>query len=640
MTPERLWQIKPLLESALDLDSSLRHAYLDRACGGDEALRRDIEAVIAAQSSADRIFDRPAVETILEMLAASPASPPPANAFDPAAVETASEIADARNLAQTQSTREPFLLQPGVEIGGRYLIERELDRGGFGSVLLGRDSKMYDAQVVIKVLRDLGQDDQPSWREKKFRQEARALSRMSHPDIVRALDVGDLPDGRPYIVLEYVRGESLRAAITRHGMDLARAGKLLHQIADALSAAHEQGVIHRDLKPENIMLQTGGDEERIKLIDFGIASVREQSVSPVSEQTVAAGTINYMAPEQLIGKPKAASDIYALGVIAYEMVTGRRPFNPDSAFQLPDLQRAGVKVMPCDLRESLPPPAQDAILKALSYNPADRYATARKFSEAFDRALAEDSGIRPPATSRSRAPSSRQTARDHSRPRLMRFWLLIAALLIPLTISLFVWRQLSHQPPKVLPERQLIYWLSFRKNPEKHPHYPIERVIRTPIEQYDQVRLHVNGPPGSLYIINEGPMPDQEQSSYYFLFPYSMNKDFPAKLRPNQPFQIPLPTDDDDPENDWFSLNSQAGMEKYWLIWSEKPVRELEDVAEHVDHTGRSEISDPTYIRLVRQRLSEYSINKSESEEDDVNKQVILKARGDTLVGLIELKYR
>jgi serine/threonine protein kinase len=603
--------------------------------------------MIAAQHSADKIFDRPPTETILEMLAESPASQPPANALDPTAIQTASEVADAQRPGQTQfirAVREPFLLQPGVEIDGRYLIERELDRGGFGSVLLARDTKLYHAQVVIKVLRHFGQGEQSSWYEKKFRQEAKALSRMNHPGIVRAQDVGDLPDGRPYIVMEYVPGQPLRAAISQHGMDLERAGKLLHQIAAALSAAHEQGVIHRDLKPENVMLQSipqsGADEEHVKLIDFGIATIREHFASTSTEQTEAAGTRAYMAPEQLLGKPSRASDIYALGVIAYEMVTGRRPFNPDSAFQLLDLQRSGVKVMPCDLRESLPPLAQGAILKALSYDPANRYATAREFSEAFNRALAEDSGIRHAATaSRSRAPSGDKNARARQRSRSARFWLLIAALLIPLVIGFFVWRQLSHQPPEVLPERQLVYWLTFRRNPQVYPDSQIIRLTRSVIfDKGDLVRLHISSPQsGYLYVINEGPLPNQGQPSYVFLFPYSLVNGFSAELKPGAPLQIPLPTNDLD--QDWFEMDVKKGVEKVWLIWSESPVPQMEAVKHYANHTDQGTIGDPAHIKLVSLYLSEHSVNKPESEEDETNKQTILKVKGNALVGLVKLEH-
>src|SRR5262249_28534170 len=148
---------------------------------------------------------------------------------------------------------------------------------------------------------------------------------------------------------QYVSGVSLGSVIQSErpqGLELQRAANLLRQMGQALTAAHQQGVIHRDLKPENIMLQITGDEEHVRLIDFGIATVLDTAEAGLSKTTMVAGTRDYMAPEQLEGRPSHSSDIFALGVIAYEMITGRRPFNPENISQLLELQRGGVKILP------------------------------------------------------------------------------------------------------------------------------------------------------------------------------------------------------------------------------------------------------------------------------------------------------
>ena len=175
-------------------------------------------------------------------------------------------------------------------------------------------------------------------------------------------------------------------------MEIGRAVNLIRQIGPALSAAHEEGVIHRDLKPQNIMLQQRGHEEFVKLIDFGIATVKE---SPTESDTTTkiAGTASYMAPEQLQGRPSTSSDIFAFGVICYEMLTGTLPFRCESPYQMLDLQRAGVQVMPRDLRPELTVAAQDVILRALSFDESDRHASARDFAEGSRiLALARSSG--------------------------------------------------------------------------------------------------------------------------------------------------------------------------------------------------------------------------------------------------------
>ena len=179
--------------------------------------------------------------------------------------------------------------------------------------------------------------------------------------------------------MEYIDGGNLRSQIKPEGMNLERAGEIIKQVGRALSVAHEKGILHRDLKPENIMLQNlGHGEELVKIIDFGIAKIKDSAIAPTTTTTATAGTIAYMAPEQLSARPVSlAADIYSLGIIAYEMVTGRRPFNPESPFELLEMQRAGVRVQPIDLRPSLPTRAQHLIMKALSFDPDERQRSVR-----------------------------------------------------------------------------------------------------------------------------------------------------------------------------------------------------------------------------------------------------------------------
>lgn len=282
-------------------------------------------------------------------------------------------------------------LSAGVVLNNRYLIERELGRGGMGAVYLARDKQLISRPVVIKVLLEAAMRN--SWAVKKFRHEINALTRIDHPNIIGIFDAGEMADGNSYIVMQYVEGTNLRSAINSSGMDLNRVAGLFRQIGRALSTAHEKGVFHRDLKPENIMLQQLGDgDEQVKIIDFGIAKVKDSLVAPTTSSDLMVGTVLYMSPEQLEKKAvTAASDIYALGIIAYEMTTGRRPFNPESSFQLLEMQRAGVRVKPQDLRPSLPAAAEAAILKALSFSPLDRYRRAQDFGDDLWRALSERS---------------------------------------------------------------------------------------------------------------------------------------------------------------------------------------------------------------------------------------------------------
>ncbi len=288
---------------------------------------------------------------------------------------------------KTESQNEPFR---GLLLDGRYLIKQELGKGGFGAVYLATDEKMVSRPVVVKVLLD--EEIQNEWSVRKFKQEIEALARVDHPSIIGVLDAGELPGGKPYIVMQFVDGISLRSALRPEGIDLDRAANIIRQIGRALSAAHDKGILHRDLKPENIMLQSLGDgEEQVKVIDFGVAKVKNSLVSLSTGGDRAVGTIAYMSPEQLSAQPLTpASDVFSFGVMAYEMVTGRRPSNPESVFQLLEAHRAGVRVKPVDLRPSLPAAAERIILKALSFAPEDRYQKAREFGDQLAQALYED----------------------------------------------------------------------------------------------------------------------------------------------------------------------------------------------------------------------------------------------------------
>ena len=275
----------------------------------------------------------------------------------------------------------------GSMLDGRYLVKRKLGHGGFGAVYLASDEKMMSRLVVVKALLD----DRISseWSVRKFKQEMEALARVDHPSIIGIFDSGQLDNGKPFLVMQYVDGASLRALIKPEGMDLTRAANIIRQIGRALSAAHDRGILHRDLKPENIMVQTLSDgEEQVKVIDFGVAKIKDSVLgsSTIGEQTV--GTALYMSPEQLKAEPMTtASDVYCFAVMGYEMLTGRRPNNPDSAFQLLEMQRAGVRIKPRDLRPNLSPAAEVILLKALSFDPNERYEKAREFGDALSTAL-------------------------------------------------------------------------------------------------------------------------------------------------------------------------------------------------------------------------------------------------------------
>jgi serine/threonine protein kinase len=206
------------------------------------------------------------------------------------------------------------------------------------------------------------------------------------------LGAGTLSDGKPYLVMQYVSGPTLRSEITTSGMDLSRVASIVRQIGVALDDIHDKGILHRDLKPENIMLQRLNDgTELVKIVDFGIAKVNDSAIDSATSHRATLGTVLYSSPEQVRGdRLLVGSDIYSMAVIAYELLTGRRPFIASTASQLLELQRAGVRVLPVELRSDITHDVQSVILKALSFNSCDRYRRAGDFGHRLESALEKD----------------------------------------------------------------------------------------------------------------------------------------------------------------------------------------------------------------------------------------------------------
>ncbi|WP_054650261.1 Stk1 family PASTA domain-containing Ser/Thr kinase [Lactobacillus pantheris] len=261
------------------------------------------------------------------------------------------------------------MIEPGMTLDGRYKLFKTLGEGGMANVYLAHDL-ILDRDVAVKVLRlDLQSDPDAA---RRFRREAMATLELSHPNIVSIYDVGEF-EGQQYLVMEYVDGKNLKQYIVEHfPIPYAKVVAMMTQVLGAIETAHEHNIIHRDLKPQNIMVDRDGN---VKIADFGIAVALSETA--VTQTNSLLGSVHYMSPEQARGSlPTKQSDIYSLGVILYEMLTGSVPFEGDSAvtIALKHFQEDIPYVRDFDPR--IPQALENVVLKSTAKDPQQRYPSA------------------------------------------------------------------------------------------------------------------------------------------------------------------------------------------------------------------------------------------------------------------------
>ena len=301
--------------------------------------------------------------------------------------------------------------EPGSVIAGRYEVDRVLGRGGMAEVYLATD-RLLDRAVAVKVIRDgLAEDHKVATR---FRREARAAAALNHRNIVAVHDVGT-DDGRPFIVMEYVRGKSLAELLRERGpFPPDRVAEIGEAAARALSVAHDAGIVHRDVKPGNVMVTDAGD---VKILDFGIAHAFRWT--PITEAPAVQGTAEYMAPEQIRGHAsERRSDIYSLGAVLFELVTGQPPFTGESPLAIAYRHLEDTPPTPGSIRSEVPPALAAILLRCLSKRPDDRYRRAEDLAEDLSRFRAGQ----PPITAPVPSPPTARLDRDEGPPPARRRW--------------------------------------------------------------------------------------------------------------------------------------------------------------------------------------------------------------------------
>ena len=347
-SPDRWQHVERLYHDALARDEAERETFLRHACAGDDALQREVESLLAYASGAQAFMDAPAIE-----------------------------VAAAFIESQTDSPLVGRRLGP-------YEIRSRLGAGGMGEVYRAHDSKLGRDVALKMLLWELG--DEPERRTRLVR-EARAAASLNHPNICTIHEVGDA-DGQAYIAMEVVEGKPLSIRLAEGPLPPEEVLRYGLQLADALAHAHDRGVVHRDLKSANVMITPEG---RVKVLDFGLAKrvsgealaeVTTLSHATLTQPGAILGTLPYMAPEQLRAQPAdARSDVWALGIILYEMAAGARPFAGHTGFEL---SSAIIHETPPPLPTRVAAPLQAVIGRCLEKEPARRYQRASEVRAALE----------------------------------------------------------------------------------------------------------------------------------------------------------------------------------------------------------------------------------------------------------------
>ena len=572
-------RIQDIYLEALELDAPDRTRFIERACAGNPDCLRRVQALfdVAARPS---LLDKPIA-----------------------------------NLSLTS----PSLLAETID--GRYLVERGLPHGGMGEVYVARDLQLPDRFVILKVLPHASTADPDIL--KRFKREVQALTLIDHPGVVSVCGAGELAPGRPYIAMQFIDGPTLRSAIPSTGMDAKRAAALIRQIGAALRHVHDKGILHLDLKPTNIMLQQLSDgTEVVKIVDFGIAKIKDSVGATGAMNTVPIGTLGYISPEQFRRGETltAASDIYSMAVVACEILTGGHPQPPDPA------SPARRRFKQVGLPQGLSATARQLIVQALSVDPKKRPRNAKKFGDDLADVLEPDC-----REGKGRRPQTRKRW-----PPITKWLGIVGGILIIGALFYGIYNYLSKPPLRpqsltsTIPSQGFNYWLVVQRTRDGQNYKaPYKSNGNDTFDSGDKFQLHVQSvQSGYLYVFNEK-QPEAGGTNFRLVYPQRAINDGSTSVGSNQPIQ-----------SDWITFQGPPGTDNYWIVWSASPLAELESAKnEAYNHpqaslTAESLVTVKEYLKKLDTEVNARASRMSASQEVQVRK------RHEVVLSFAEFKHR
>lgn len=599
MNPEQWEKVKELFDAALQCEPGERLRFLERICGDDIELREELASLLASHEAAGSFISAAAIEDVAHLL------------ID----DGGSETYHGRYI-------------------GHYRLLSLLGRGGMGEVYRAIDTRL-GREVALKLLpAEFAGDTE---RVKRFEREARIASALNHPNILTIYEIGR--DGEAlFIATELVKGQTLRHRIVDGTINPTEAIDIAVQMASALETAHGAGIVHRDIKPENVMLRPDG---YVKVLDFGLAKPIEVAFAPSDRTSMPTrdsyetapgaliGTFRYMSPEQARGqRVDHRSDLWSLGGVFYEMLAGATPFDGDTPS---DIIAAILTREPPPLWEPSKPGLQNIMTRALAKERERRYQSAhemlqdlRELRRKFERRSEIETSTGSRRTGMTAAAITLETEQIAGRMRRKKSWLALATLSFILAVSIML---ASFALESAAPERVIGYSIIVQKMRNgKEVDTPFEASGQESFESGWKFRLRiVSAQAGYLYLLNEGPPSDGGDINYRIIFP---SNDCPANIGSKEPVLT-----------DWYVFHGRPGVEKLWVVWTELAAQQFEAIKDKVNPVDQGVVTDTARRDSIKEWLARYAADKIEQEKDNGASRIVVKGRGNALVGLIMLNH-